>query len=144
MIEPKVPINYFGRGENYALPDNFAVIKDFEEKFREWEREHPDDPTGEITLQAWRDSHAKPAILEVPKIIPLPEKQESIATILPPVVTETPVIENEIPDELDYDTLKLTLPIPLLDKLKKYSKLKKKRPRDIVSFWILHHCKIEL
>lgn len=119
----KVPYNYFGQGVNYNLPDNPSVIREFEQKFKEWEEKHPDDPTGEIAYNEY--------------ILKIKEKQNEPAPPSPPPIEEKKEVE---PTSLVSVRLKLELPEQAVKKLKNYAKMRSMRPRDILVEWIATHC----
>lgn len=49
---PKVPTNYFGKGETYVLPQNKQQW--FSDQFDRYSRTHPDDPEGVKAIAKWR------------------------------------------------------------------------------------------
>lgn len=121
--EPRCPINYFGKGENYALPDNKEACAEYERQWKEWEAEHPEDPTGEATLQAWKDQTGKESQ-------PL-RKVKSMS-----MEFDGPFSSEEICN------VRLQLPEQEAKMLKKYASFKRKRPRDIIVALIQTYCKL--
>jgi hypothetical protein len=120
MSQPlEVPANYFGRGENYILKDDPEELRWFEERFKEWESAHPEDPTGEIALQ---EEKRKPSYQPNP--------------------TKTTITRHDDDDFLDSTKLRLELPTTHIEKLKNFAKFKRRRPRDIVMAWIDQYCKL--
>jgi hypothetical protein len=121
------PANYFGKGENYILPDDAETVREFERRFQEWERQHPEDPTGELALAKWKEDHFE---------APAPSRAPST----PRKTTE----EKESSDSGDeeWKELELVLPVAHIEKLKNYAKLQRRRPRDIIMLWIERFCKI--
>lgn len=121
------PANYFGRGENFVLPDDAAFIKEFEDQWATWEREHPDDPTGELALEAAKKNHIQ--------IAPSPPRP-------------APVVIGIAEKNLEYVEndrrifLKLTLPHAHMQKLKNFARLQRRRPRDIIIAWIEKLCRL--
>lgn len=130
MIE--CPANYFGRGEDYILPDDPDVVREFERKFEEWVNTHPDDPTGEQTLKAHGPQRTHRSILNrSPKGIFINSNSETPA---PPTKEKEPyVLMGEI---------KLRLPIKELETLKNFAIFKRRRPRDIICRLINENCQI--
>lgn len=123
MLE--VPANYFGKGENYNLPDDPEIIREFERRFQEWEAAHPEDPSGELAL-ALAKKHNEPA-----------------KKINPPTSTgNRPAKEESAEEGIDWAELELTLPPDHITLLKNYAKFKRRRPRDIVMGWISQFCKL--
>ena len=55
LQEPKCPVNHFGKGVNYIVPQTDDAIAEYEEQWNEWESEHPDDPTGEKAWAKWEE-----------------------------------------------------------------------------------------
>lgn len=51
--EPKAPINYFGRGLHYQLPETEEATQWFDAQWTIWEKDHPDDVTGEAAYTAF-------------------------------------------------------------------------------------------
>jgi len=130
MIE--VPANYFGKGENYNLPDDAETIREFERRFTEWEKAHPDDPTGDIALAAYKK--------------PLPTAlvtTKSTSDSAPTPVSDD--VEEEDGEEFEFNdsSVRLRIPSPILLKFKKYARYKRKRPRDILIFWITRFCNLD-
>lgn len=125
----KCPANYFGKGEDYILPEDRDVIREYERQFQEWESTHPDDPTGEIAL-----AHAKSlGSPTVEKAIPQ-QQRVRVSEDSEPVQIEE--------DSQDMAELELTLPPNEIRLLKNYARFKRKRPRDIVMAWIQQFCKL--
>lgn len=136
MAEPaqlSCPANYFGRGEDFDLPDDAEFLMVFNKQYEEWEREHPDDPTGEEALKKWkleRKSMAPSPSLRVP-----PTKRTEPA---PPPDEES----TDLDEDSDGDRLRLSLPDDYIKRLKDYARFKRVRPRDVVMGWIRQHAKI--
>lgn len=142
MVE--CPANYFGKGENYMLPDNPEVIREFERRFQIWEREHPDDPTGDLALAKWKqDNSGKSPVSQPIKpkgAVNLPHittEEENPITAMP----EVPVMPV-ISDDAVWVELELTIPREYVDQLKRYAAFMRRRPRDIIMLWITKHTKI--
>lgn len=143
MVE--CPANYFGKGENYVLPDNADAIREFERRFQEWEVEHPEDPTGDLALAKWKaENTGKPPAVSAPSkpkgAVNLPhittEKETHLAPM--PTIPVMPVI----PDDAEWVELELTLPKVYVDQLKRYAAFMRRRPRDIIILWINKHTKV--
>lgn len=114
----KCPATYFGKGENYNLQDATPdELQKFNEDFEKWERENPDDPTGEIALEAYKRNGGKASSS----------------------VEETPVASLQIMMDTPAD-LRISLPFYAIEKLKNHARLRKRRPRDIIQEWILKNC----
>lgn len=114
----QVPINYFGKGEDYSLPDDPNIIREFEAKWKEWDSLHPDDPMGEKALAEYKAKNKN-----------TPEAYRG----------KEATIQEDASDESN--RLKLELPVIVIQRLKDYAKYKRKRPRDIIMMWILEKCK---
>lgn len=132
--ELKCPANYFGKGENYILPDNPEEIRDFERQFKDWEAKHPDDPTGEMALK-----NHKEVVRTTPKALPaqpvvIISERDANKVIFPSVAAKKGVIEDD--PEFQNAELELELPKYLIAQLKAFAKYKSRRPRDIVASWI--------
>lgn len=149
-MQPKCPATYFGKGADYVLPDNLEIIHQFERDFDTWVRENPDDPTGEKALALWEQSQLQPPtppLLQKKKELPLfevwPVKLETeVSGFEDKIPLPTPL---NLPDEDGLETVQLTLELPeqYVDRFKRFCKAKRKRPRDVLLFWILQHAKIE-
>lgn len=118
------PANYFGKGEDYVLPENADELRTFEHRFAQWEREHPEDPDGSIAL-----AHAK--------LNAQPTEEKNVS---PSVGPSEVFIPRAVMDESQ--KLKLELPLAYIEKLKKYASFKRRRPRDIIMAWIDANCKL--
>lgn len=115
MSEPLCPANYFGQGEDAALePDKIA---EFNKLWNEWEEAHPDDPTGEIALAAYKQRNRIPSEQKIPEV----------------EIDPTIILSGKIHLEITEDRI---------DKLKKYARIHRRRPRDIVNGWIDQFCKL--
>jgi hypothetical protein len=126
-LDLECPANYFGKGKNYTLPDDAEVVREFERRFQEWEREHPEDPTGDLALAKWEAEHSE----ETPRArVP--------AALREPTGEKEPVVS----DDEDWKELEMILPVRHIEKLKKYASYKRRRPRDIVMLWIETYCKL--
>lgn len=152
-VPPKTPANYFGKGADYVLPDNLEIIHQFERDFDAWVRENSDDPTGEKALALWEQSQLQP-----PELPPLQKKKELLPSVELPAKVEVEV-EHLTPTKIldlalkpivvdveqGLETVQLTLELPeiYVERFKKFCKFKRKRPRDVLLFWILQHAKIE-
>lgn len=135
MAEPaklSCPANYFGRGEDFLLPDDAEFLLEFNRQYEEWEREHPDDPTGEHALAKWK--------AEGKDLTPKPLRPQPTKTHAP--TPPPPEESNDLAEDGDWDRLKLSLPDDYIQKLKDYARFKRVRPRDIVMGWIRQHAKI--
>ena len=61
------PLNYFGRGENYVMPEDMALRIEMENKWEEWETAHPEDPDGSIYLDQYKElQKANPVFFKTP------------------------------------------------------------------------------
>lgn len=120
MVEPKCPANYFGRGENFNLPDDKEFLHQYELEWQEWERAHPDDPGGEKALAEWKKWKAtQPA--QPSTTPPTTGGKESIPSATVGVETKE---------------LELELDPAIITKFKAYCRLQRKRPRDIFTYWV--------
>lgn len=135
MQEPKCPINYFGKGrEHHISEDDIEEVRAYEKAWRDWEKQHPNDPLGEQALadyDAWRKDNVQ--LPHVAKTID--ERRE--ADHLPPSTKERSI-------EMWSDTakMKLELPVSVIAMLRKYSAMHRMRPRDVVTALIQRNCKI--
>lgn len=118
------PANYFGKGKDYILPDDPDTVAEFERRWREWEAEHPSDPTGDTALAQWEAEHGG---------------TKSRSARVPAEIAGGDV---EPGDSDDMATLKLELPTGHIDKLKRYARFLRRRPRDVLMIWIERHCKL--
>lgn len=116
----KCPANYFGRGENYNLPDDPEIIKELNAQWEQWEREHPDDPTGEKALAADIELFGKPSL--TPKAV-------NFKRLVEPD-------EEEIVDDTENVNLRLQIPKETCRIFKNYAKLKRMRPRELLILWV--------
>lgn len=116
--EPACPANYFGKGADYVLPDSREEIQDYEEKWRKWMEDHPNDPTGELAIKEWEATTGRKAKL----------------------ATEPKPVGEDLDEE--FATLKLELNPNVIKQLKTYASFCRKRPRDIVARLIKAHCNI--
>lgn len=124
---PKVPLNYFGRGEDFNLPDDPVFLRKFEDQYREWEQAHPDDPDGQKALDEWKKgAKATPK----PKLNP---------ELFQEATEETSLSE---PDYSVLERLVLKLPLREYTIFKNFCFLKHRRPRDILAIWIKNYAKI--
>lgn len=121
----RCPANYFGKGENYNI-DNASPeeMKRHAELFDAWGEAHPEDPLGEIALEAYKREHTN-------EVNPskFPNSRQ--------IVTEQPYNEMAEGDWID---LRMTLPNDCIEALKRHARRNNRRPRDIVMGWIRQHC----
>lgn len=115
------PANYFGKGEDYLLPDDPATLQEFERKFQEWEKSHPEDPTGEIALA--HDKIASSSSVEV-------RRNGAIST------EEKKSPHELLPDDSPLKEIELVMPESYIIRFKEYCKEKRRRPRDMLMVWI--------
>jgi len=124
------PANYFGRGEDFCLPEDHAIVREYERRFQEYEAAHPEDPMGEKLLEADRKKK-----LNLPKAIDARLSDRTIPT--------EEKVEAEPPIEMDEMVeVEMTIPKSQLDLFKRYCKFQRRRPRDIFLLWIARHCKL--
>ena len=123
--QPECPANYFGKGENYVLPEDIEVVREFEQRFSEWVTAHPNDPTGEITLAAWKKADKTP-IANIPRVHHQPTTKEIYK------------IDSE-----GNSQLRVQIPQEFIAMLKSYAHARKRRPRDIIIHWIQTNCKLD-
>ncbi len=128
------PANYFGKGEEYTLPEDPDVIREFERRFQEWELAHPDDPLGELAL-ARAKQHHEPTKKTTPPPVNQPHQQ-----INPQPLPQSSLPLTDVGD--DMIELELTLPADYVKLLKNYAKFKRRRPRDIIMSWIQQFCRL--
>lgn len=120
------PASYFGKGENHNLSDDSAEeLREFEQKFREWEEKHPNDPTGEKALAIWKVTNPTGSKVATPKT---------------PEPITAPTEEEE--DDSEKGSLKLVLSERQIQKIKGYARVRGCRPRDLVIEWIEKFCKL--
>jgi hypothetical protein len=105
------PANYFGKGKDYILQPDFA--EEFDRRWKIWEKENPEDPTGEKALAFYESSQST-------------ERKEETAN---QGQTEKQALE-------DTKKFRLELDAQDIERLKAYAKYKRKRPRDIITLWI--------
>ena len=140
-FEPKCPANYFGKGEDYILTDNADEIKEFEENWKEWEVNNPNDPTGEIALQIWKDSKKKTrAFVTAPP--PIATKEEKEILQKPIIVHTRKPLPTQVIEEFKNVDLQLKLPNYLVEQFKTFCRDQKRRPRDIMIYWIKLHARL--
>lgn len=105
MIE--VPANYFGKGENYILPDEGEEQADFARRFDEYVVAHPEDPAGEQALRLYEENLAsaksiKQAVNEgIESFKPTPKS--ALAPILSPVVSSSFVVPRPMQPKRDIE-----------------------------------------
>lgn len=121
----KCPANYFGRGENYNLPDDPSIIQEIQVLWSEWEREHPGDPTGDKALAEWKAKN--------------PDKPAISRDKIPRALEED---EEEIFDNSECVNLRLQVPIETCRLFKNYAKLKRIRPRELLILWVAKYAKL--
>lgn len=121
MAAIECPANYFGKGEDYNLPDDVNVIAEYERKWKEWEAAHPEDPTGEIAL-----ADAK--------------KKGNLST--PTITSPNEEVKVKTEDDIDCAELQLLMPVRHIQLLKNYAKFRRRRPRDIIMGWIDMYAKL--
>lgn len=116
---PKVPCNYFGRGEDFILSDDKPdEIAEIDKLWKEWADAHPEDPLGEIALAEYKKRNRKtPEESTSPSVEPEAEFQGSAK-------------------------IHLELPETSIEKLKNYARFRRRRPRDIINGWIQQFCKL--
>lgn len=95
LEEPKCPLNYFGKGKNYDLPQDQVSQKWFTDEWNKWEEANPEDLDGSKALAEYeRRINLTPAVAEVVKEVKLglpPDVQEPDPAIsLPPVGVLSP------------------------------------------------------
>ncbi len=123
------PANYFGKGEDYLLPDDPKVLGEFERKFKEWEDSHPEDPTGDIALAHDKIASSSSVENRSNGAISTEEKKNP----LPLTITEpSPELES---DGL-LKEIELVMPENYIKLFKEYCKEKRRRPRDMMMTWI--------
>lgn len=135
LLAPLVPINYFGKGKDYSLSDDQAEIQEFERQWREWEAEHPDDPTGEIALREFEAIHGEVKTNTNGSV------SRKAVRVLQPVISSVEPIARDGEVMEDMASLELEMPKSAILALKRYASFKRVRPRDVVTNLILKHCK---
>ena len=132
---PRCPLNYFGKGENYNLQEaSPEEMQKYNEDFAAWEAAHPDDPIGEKALEAYKLEYNFP---ENPRTTGKAPSSRPSAT---EVHNSFPSVEQSEADENLWTPLRLMLPEDDVEKLKRYAKRRKLRPRDVIREWIEKHC----
>ena len=153
MKEPLTPANYFGKGENYVLPESLDAVREFEQQFDAWVTANPNDPTGEKAIESYK-AHLAATKNKVTHPFATPPADVLLPSVVaPPPVDIEKLVEAKVESVMqaqaptptlelsgDTDQLKLQLPVELIDKLKDFAKAKRRRPRDIVITWILENC----
>ncbi len=161
MKEPLTPANYFGKGENYVLPESMDAVREFEQQFDAWVTANPNDPTGEKAIESYKAHLAATKKVGIPPVFPeiqermsqadFEEHQKAGHTLYEKKIEK--LVEAKVESAMqaqtpasptlelsgNTDQLKLQLPVELIDKLKDFAKAKRRRPRDIVITWILKH-----
>lgn len=127
MLELKCPANYFGKGENYLLPDDAETVREFERQFQEWEQAHPEDPTGELALAKWKSEHGEDT--------PRPRIP---AALREPTGEKIPTVD----EEEEWKEIEMVIPVRYIEKFKNYCRLQRRRPRDVFMLWIERLCKL--
>lgn len=117
--EPEVPSNYFGKGDNYILPDDVDEVRKFEDRWKKYEAENPDDPTGELALAKFRNAHP-------------PTNQ--------PKPPDNPPDRIVLPENFEWKEIELILPVPYVERFKNFAAAKRRRPRDILMSFIDKYC----
>lgn len=116
------PANYFGKGEEFILPDDPVILKEFDARFNEYEIAHPEDPTGDKALE-----HAK--------------SQPPIKSKLDKGVSTTEE-KSPVSEDDKWVELEMFMPARHIELFKKYCSLQRRRPRDIMMLWIDKLCKL--
>lgn len=119
------PANYFGEGEDYSLPDDPSILQEFSKKFEEWERNHPDDPTGEKALASYKAKHGE---------IEYTKKEKT------PRVLEDD--EELVKDNSECVNLRLQVPMETCRLFKNYAKFRRMRPRELLILWVTKYAKL--
>lgn len=114
------PANYFGKGEDYLLSDDPKELAEFNRRFEEWERAHPEDPSGDIALA--HDKIASSSSVEH-------RHDGTIAT----EEKKTPAVKKT--DET-LKELEMVMPESYIKRFKELCQEKRKRPRDMMMIWI--------
>lgn len=134
MQAPEVPVNYFGKGVDYQLPDDVEAVEEFNRKYAEYERDNPDDPTGALLLEKYN------VHLKVQKSI---AHAPSMETKLPglPIQFGDEILKTEVTARGE-TFIRLSLPVNAIENLKKFARYQRKRPRDVVLAWIELYCRL--
>lgn len=122
---PKVPLNYFGRGTDFQIPDDSTVVSQIMKEIEEWETLHPDDPNGE---QALADYAKSSALQKREEELEDPKKEDKVYE---PTSNN---VSKKLPGSIK--EIRLQISEELLTRLKAHAKYKRKRPRDIIERWI--------
>lgn len=141
----KCPANYFGKGEDYDLPADVDVLREFERQFSEWTAAHPEDPDGSIALAHDKanpviERPPKPEPTPTPAPIPIPQPEPVKIQVVVPVVE--PLQISYQCSVADSKKLRLELSVADIIKLRNYALMKRCRPRDVVSVLINTYCKL--
>lgn len=137
--EPEVPANYFGKGDDYILPDTISVVQEFERRWKEYEVEHPDDPTGELALAKFR---AQPKVDRVETIVVhIPPPEPIIEPVeVTPLPEEPPIDKIVLPKNFQWKEIELVMPEQYVERFKSFAAAKRRRPRDILMSFIDKYC----
>lgn len=136
------PCTYFGKGSNYILPDDPETIREFEAKWKEWETEHPDDPTGEKALAEYLAANPHTNLDAKTGHVPPPRQATQKAATPASFQKKEELEPTNFEIENETRKLRLELPDEVIEKLKRYARYCRRRPRDIIIGWVEKYCQL--